>query len=150
MTGLRSQRSMKRCSTPTPVCSELRLFSREAIAQACAVCSPLRRLIRPFFPRLEVIRRPRAVRGAKRARKVHDELGHNLAISDCNSLLGSNLHPGRGLHNPRAVIHRRPHERQRLTEKSRTVVRRLGFSQQGRFVIMNYSFFLHERGRPCL
>jgi hypothetical protein len=32
MTGLRSQRSMKRGSTPTPVCSELRLFSREAIA----------------------------------------------------------------------------------------------------------------------
>ncbi len=31
MTGLRSQRSMKRGSTPTPVCSELRLFSREAI-----------------------------------------------------------------------------------------------------------------------
>jgi hypothetical protein len=32
MTGLRSQRSMKRGSTPTPVCNELRLFSREAIA----------------------------------------------------------------------------------------------------------------------
>jgi hypothetical protein len=31
MTGFRSQRSMKRCFTPTPVCSELRLFSREAI-----------------------------------------------------------------------------------------------------------------------
>jgi hypothetical protein len=32
MTGLRSQRSMKRGSAPTPVCSELRLFSRKAIA----------------------------------------------------------------------------------------------------------------------
>jgi hypothetical protein len=31
MTGIRSQRSMKRGSTPTPVCSELQLFSREAI-----------------------------------------------------------------------------------------------------------------------
>jgi len=31
MTGLRSQLSMKRGSTPLPVCSELRLFSREAI-----------------------------------------------------------------------------------------------------------------------
>jgi hypothetical protein len=31
MTGLRSQRSMKKGSTPTPFCSELRLFSREAI-----------------------------------------------------------------------------------------------------------------------
>ncbi len=33
MTGLRSQRSMKRGSTPTPVCSEFRLFSREAITR---------------------------------------------------------------------------------------------------------------------
>jgi hypothetical protein len=32
MTGRRSQRSMKRGSTPTPFCSELRLSSREAIA----------------------------------------------------------------------------------------------------------------------
>ena len=32
MTGLRSQRSMKRGSTRIPVCSELRLFSREAMA----------------------------------------------------------------------------------------------------------------------
>ena len=32
MTGLRSQRSMKRGSTPNPVCGELRLFSREAIS----------------------------------------------------------------------------------------------------------------------
>jgi hypothetical protein len=32
MTGLRSQRSMKKGSTPNPVCSELRLFSREAIS----------------------------------------------------------------------------------------------------------------------
>jgi hypothetical protein len=31
MTGLRSQQSMKRDFMPTPVCSELRLFSREAI-----------------------------------------------------------------------------------------------------------------------
>jgi hypothetical protein len=32
MTGLRSQRSMKGGFTPTPVCSELGLFSREAIS----------------------------------------------------------------------------------------------------------------------
>jgi hypothetical protein len=32
MTGLRSLRSMKRGSTPTPCFSELRLFSREAIS----------------------------------------------------------------------------------------------------------------------
>jgi hypothetical protein len=39
MTGLRSQRSMKRGFIPTSFCSELQLFSREAIAQVCAVCS---------------------------------------------------------------------------------------------------------------
>src|ERR1700689_2616959 len=37
MTGIRSQRSTKTDSTPPPVCSELRLFSGEAIAQVCAV-----------------------------------------------------------------------------------------------------------------
>ena len=57
-------------STPTGHSTSLRrLFAPEGF-------------VRPFVPRLEVIRRPRAVRGAKRARKDHDELGHNLAISD--------------------------------------------------------------------
>jgi hypothetical protein len=37
MTGLQSQRSMKELLRQPPVCSELRLFSREAITQVCAV-----------------------------------------------------------------------------------------------------------------
>ena len=37
MTGLQSQRSMKELLRQPPVCSELRLFSMEAITQVCAV-----------------------------------------------------------------------------------------------------------------
>jgi hypothetical protein len=40
MTGVRSQRSMKRGFSFEPVCNELRLFSREASAQVCAFTSP--------------------------------------------------------------------------------------------------------------
>jgi hypothetical protein len=44
-----------------------------------------------------------ATRRLKRATNGHNIFGHNLAISVCNSLMGSYLYRGRGLDIPRTA-----------------------------------------------